>query len=149
MMASPPPSPIEVVQRAAAGFSRFDMRGVEGAVRGIAYKEMLNELMGSMENVNLNDRGAGVGNGLWVDVYGDDCDEGMMPGRQLVMSPSSTTTPPTSNRRSAGGYDCFDSYPAASASSRIEYNLNGDTDRAANEGGSGAPDLGWVNDLLM
>ncbi|GAB2233892.1 hypothetical protein Droror1_Dr00003122 [Drosera rotundifolia] len=152
MMASPPPSPMEVVQRASAGFSRFDMRGVEGAVRGIAYKEMLNELMGSMENVNLNDRGAGVGNGLWVDVYGDDCDEGMMPGRQLVMSPSSTkATPPTSNRRSAGGYNCFDSYPATSASSSIEYNLNGDTDRAANEGGSGsgAPDLGWVNDLLM
>lgn len=122
------------------------MRGVEGGVRGgIAYKEMLNELMGSMENVNLNDRGAGVGNGLWVDVYGDDCDEGMMPGRQLVMSPSSTTPP----RRSAGGYNCFDSYPATSASSSIEYNLNGDTDRAANEGGSGAPDLGWVNDLLM
>ncbi|GAB2235007.1 hypothetical protein Droror1_Dr00004284 [Drosera rotundifolia] len=41
----------------STGFSRLDMWGVEGAVRGIAYMEMLNELMGSMENANLKDRG--------------------------------------------------------------------------------------------
>ncbi|GAB2235188.1 hypothetical protein Droror1_Dr00027681 [Drosera rotundifolia] len=67
-------------------FSRFDMRGVEGAVRGIAYMEMLNELMGSMENANLKDCGLdelGVGFFLFETVVGD---QAVVRGKSALVS---------------------------------------------------------------
>ncbi|GAB2274777.1 hypothetical protein Dimus_009550 [Dionaea muscipula] len=176
--ASPPLSPVSaVVPRGGAGFSttttttaaaavsriiggdrldsRGGLRGTYDDLRGLSYKELaLNELMSSMEGVNILNDGLGGGNVPWVDVVNgdDDCICGQQQQQQFVMSPSSTPNPPPMNYFNS--LNCFDPCAAAASSGyrdNIGFNSNdGDDSRTlVNGGGAAGPDLGWVNDLLM
>ncbi|GMG98569.1 hypothetical protein Nepgr_000409 [Nepenthes gracilis] len=103
----------------------------ELALRGLSYKDALNELMESFDGVNLNDFS-------WVnDLFNYDGDD----HQQFVLSPS---TPNTS-----GSTRKFSSFTANSCDSCSNNNIAINFDDKCNDKGLSGPDLGWVDDLLM
>ncbi|KAL1555618.1 zinc finger CCCH domain-containing protein 2-like [Salvia divinorum] len=110
--------------------------GERGGGGGGGASYALAELMASFEAMSPSATAGRLSSPPWLDVN-FNVEE---PQPQFVMSPS------TPVRR---GHSKF--YSGESKFSPVEYsgrNLVDDGRFAANDGGSGGPDLGWVNDLL-
>ncbi|GAB4859581.1 hypothetical protein Ancab_011049 [Ancistrocladus abbreviatus] len=142
---SPPVSPLKEVAAVLglSGFSSISRMGISNlgadSAMGLSYKDVLNELMNSLERVNLGQDQGNNGIGSWIDGFnyheGDDQQQ-----RQFVLSPT-----PNPSKDFFSSSNSFDSSSATCLSSNA---LNVD-DAKCSDGGLSGPDLGWVNDLLM
>ncbi|KAH6833907.1 hypothetical protein C2S53_005348 [Perilla frutescens var. hirtella] len=144
---SPPISPVCSPDFSPYGGSRFgsvDSCSLSDQFhdRGLSYKDALTELMASFEAMNANEVSspAAAGGSLpWVDVNFNVEEQ-----PQFVLSPSAPMSRRGHSKFYGGEQSKYNFHGDFSGRNLMEdsrYNYN-------NEGNSGGPDLGWVNDLL-
>lgn len=125
-------SPIHRSRRALAEIAELKRR------HGPGYKEELLKLMESVQAMNMNKSDCGSDNikKLWVDVSN-------LNGDDYQASFSSPSAP------SSSGSSQSSSDPSSSGSGQYASRSYRKFDFAEENGADGAPDLGWVNELLF
>ncbi|MED6146817.1 hypothetical protein PIB30_038218 [Stylosanthes scabra] len=154
---SPPVSPVSRLSR----YSACRGGGGGGGAGNVSYKDVVNELMNSLEGLSLSDAlnfsdvsgvsAAKVGTNMpWIDVPLNCEDQ-----QEFLFSPSSPmmVTPTRGYDDADGKFSRFfisneNNKAVANKSNSNANNISNDIINGSNNN-CPAPDLGWVNDLLM